>query len=102
MAINAKQTHTTTGAKEAIIVSRHNDPNYSLDVDIGGGATYTIEATINQLNRADVTPVWHPLPSAINLTTALFDKIEHTPLEAIRINISAITDNVTFQVMQNT
>ena len=101
MAINVGQSHTTTGAKTAIPLSRHNRPQYTVDIDIGGGGDVTVEATIDPLNQAGVTPTWRALPALTNVTADSFTKIENTPLEAIRINITSVTNTIRFRVMQN-
>jgi len=102
MAINVEQTHTTTGFKPGIPLSRHNDPQYSIGIDIGGGGTVTVQGTISQINRAGVTPIWFDITALTGVTIDTFDKITNTPLEAVRLEITAVTDTIIFQVMQNT
>jgi len=102
MAINVEQTHTTTGFKDAVILSRHNDPQYAVNIDVGGGGTFTVQGTLSQPNRAGVTPIWFNITNLTALTVDTADKIVNTPLEAVRLNITAVTDTIIFQVMQNT
>ena len=104
MAINtAPIVYTTTGAKDPIIVSRHNSTDTSLQAVIDTGpADYTIEATLDKINRGE-TPNWFPLPSATNLTANLFDSIKEAGIEAVRMNITTLTaGSITFKVQQNT
>jgi len=102
MAINTEISYTTTGFKGAIPLSRQNNPNYSIGIDIGGGGTVTVQATLSKLNRAGVTPIWFNIPALTTITADTFDKIEQTPLEAVRLEITAVTDTIIFQVAQNT
>ncbi len=102
MAINVEQTFTTTGNKDGIPLSRHNDPQYSIVIDIGGGGDVTVQGTLSQINRAGVTPIWFDIPALTNVVADTSDKIINTPLEAVRLNITTVTDTIIFQVMQNT
>ena len=103
MAINREQTFTTgaSGGQVAIPLNRHGNPQYSIDIDIGGGGDVTVEATLSQINRGD-TAIWRPIPALTNVTADAFDKIVNTPFEAIRLNITSITDTIIFRVQQNT
>ena len=102
MAINRQEEYTSIGIKQAIPLSRHNNPQYSIGVDVGSGATFTVQGTLSKINRAGVVPIWFDIPALTGILVDTNDKIVNTPLEAVRINITAITDNVIFQVMQNT
>lgn len=102
MAINKEKSYTTTGDKDGIPLDRHSDPQYSVVIDIGGGGDVTVQGTISQINRAGVTPIWFDLPALTNVIADASDKIINTPLEAIRLQITAVTDTIIFQVMQNT
>lgn len=101
MAINVTQSHTTTGFKAPIMLSRHNDPQYSVSIDIGGGGTVTVQGTLSQLNRGEAA-VWFDIASLTSITTDTFSKLTNTPLEAMRLNVTAVTDTIGLQVMQNT
>lgn len=102
MAINIEATYTTTGVKDAIPVNRHGNPQYSVGIDIGGGGDVTVQATLSQINRSGVVPIWFDIPALVNITANTFDKIVDTPLEAIRLNITTVTDTIILQVAQNT
>lgn len=103
MAINVKKTYTGTGAQEAIPLNRHGPQNYSVEVNLASTGTYTVEVTLDQINRPGVNPVWHPVPAITGIVdTDTFDKIVDTPLEAIRINPSVNASGIDFHIMQNT
>lgn len=101
MAINVERSYTATGFQTAIPVNRHGNPQYSIGIDIGGGGTVTVQGTLSQINRAGVTPIWFDIPALTAITADTFDKMVNTPLEAIRLNVTAVTDTIIFQVMQN-
>lgn len=99
--INAKRTYTGTGAQVAIPLNRWSRDNYSVVTDVGATATYTVEGTIDQINRIGVTPVWFDITGLVGLTASTSDKITDTPLEALRVNIAANSGELGFHVMQN-
>lgn len=101
MAVNVRKTYTTSGPQVPVMLNRHGPSDYTLDIDIGGGGDVTVEATSGQINRGQ-TPIWHPLASLTNVTADAFEKVTDTPLEAVRLNITSVTDEITFQVSQNT
>ncbi len=102
MTINVKQSITTTGAQPAIELSRHSRPDYSIEIQIGGGGDVTVESTLDKINQSGVTVNWNALSALTNVVADDFSKIENMPLEAIRLNVTAVTDTVVFHVMQNT
>jgi len=101
MSINVSQSFSTTGAKAAIPLNRHGNPQYAVSAVLGTTGTYTVEGTVDQLNREGITPEWQPVTGLVGVTTDTFDKIENTPLEAIRINIAVIDSTLKFQIQQN-
>lgn len=101
MSINVSQSFSTTGAKAAIPLNRHGNPQYSISAVLGSTGTYTVEGTLDQLNREGITPVWQDITGLIALTASTFDKIENTPLEAVRINIAAVGTTLNFKIQQN-
>lgn len=99
--INAKKNYTTTGAKAAIPLNRWASSELSVEVDVGTTGTYTVEGTLDQVNRAGVTPVWFTITGMSALTADTAQNIANTPMEAIRINIAVIDSTIDFHVMQN-
>lgn len=97
-------TFTTTGAKTPCLVDFSQSPfNASVGVVVLGTATYGIEYTLDDVNNPAITPVWFPdanLPpgqTANGVTNYMF------PVQAIRINITAVTGaGVRFIVLQGT
>ncbi len=101
MSINVEKTYNSTGIKTAIPLNRHGNPQYSIGIDIVATATVTVQGTLSQINRVGVTPIWFDIPALTGVATDTFDKIVNTPLEAVRLNVTATTGDVNFQVMQN-
>lgn len=99
--INAKKTYTGTGAQVAIPLNRWSRDNYSVVVSLDSTGTYTIQGTLDQINRPNVTPVWFDITSLVGLTADAAEKITETPLEAIRMTIAANGSSIDFHVMQN-
>lgn len=102
MAINAKKSYTTTGIKTAIPLNRHGNPQFSISVEVQASATYTLQGSITQINREGTTQVWNDIPAMTGLTATAFQKITNSPLEALRLNVIAITGTVNFQLLQGT
>ena len=102
MPINVQKAYTGTGAQAAIILNRYGDPQVSVVIDIATTGDVTIEGTLTQLNRTDSeTPIWFEIDNLINIAADSNQRIENTPLEAIRANITANGSGVILQVMQN-
>lgn len=102
MAINAKRSYTTTGIQTAIPLNRHGNPQFSISVQITGTATYTLQGSIAQINRTGSSDVWNDIPSMTGLAINAFQKITNSPLEGLRLNITAISGTIDFQILQNT
>lgn len=102
MAVNRSEVYSTLGIKGAIPLNRHGSPQLSVSVQLADTATYTIQGTISQINRDGNAAIWNDLPTMTGLNANAFHKVENSPIEAIRINITAMNDNVVFQVAQNT
>lgn len=102
MAINVTQVITDAGPSDPICLNRHGNPQTSIVVDVGAGATYDIQGTTDQLNRAGITPTWFTLPNGQGLTANVADKIVNTPLEAVRLDLAVNTGPTVFKVQQNT
>ena len=99
--VNVKKTYTGTGTQVAIPLNRWSRDNYSVVTDVGATATYTVEGTLDQVNRPDVTPVWFDITNLVALTADAAEKVTDTPMEAIRMNITANTGDLGLHVMQN-
>ena len=107
--INVKQVNEAgTGAKPWITLNRLTGANYSLNLIVTGTVTFDVEATLKQLNNATNLPEAGAaaaedifgIQGLAGLTASQAAKIEHTPLEAIRVNQTAGTGSVTIHVMQ--
>ena len=104
--VNRKQTGTAAdGAQTAIPLNRWANDDYTLVVGDTGSTSHTLEGTVDQINREDVTPVWFTLvdnqgTSLSGLTATGTYVVAGTPLEAVRINLGASTD-YSFHVMQS-
>lgn len=104
--INRKQVNgVAVGAQPAIPLNRWGNNDYTVKVSGTGTSAYTLQATIDQINRDGVTPSWFtindeagsPISGATTETTYV---ISNTPLEAIRISHDVSTAS-TFHVMQS-
>jgi len=104
--INVKQVNTSsTGIKPWIPVNRWtNGSNYTIICSVDGVATYTLETTIEMLNRltADelAAVVACPVENAVDLSGSSCLNIFSTPAEAFRINQTAGAGTVTMHIMQ--
>ena len=99
--VNVKKTYAGTGAQIAIPLNRWSRDNYSVVTDLTTTGTYTVQGTLDQVNRLGVTPVWFDITSLVGLTADSSEKVTDTPLEAIRISIAVNGSGVSFHVMQN-
>lgn len=102
MAINVKKSYTSTGVKIAVPLNRHGNPQFSISVKITGTATYTLQGSISQINRDTSSDVWNDIPSMTALSIDAFQKIVNSPLEALRLNVTAISGTLDFQILQGT
>jgi len=104
--INRKQTNPTgIGEKDWVPLNRwSNASNYSIVTTVNGIATYTIESTLDQLNRLTLAEIANvdvcAIENAIDQTTSGCFNVTATPLEAIRIKQTAGTGSVVMHVMQ--
>ena len=97
---------TGVEAKPWIPVNRWTENgSFSIMTTIVAPVTYTIETTIDPVNRPDeialADVVVCSVENAIGLTADARLNITNTPLEAIRINQTAGAGSVRFKVMQN-
>lgn len=106
--INVRKTYTGTGAQDAIQLNRWSKDDYSVIVRLATTGTYTVEGTLDYINRpldADRQPSpaveWFDITNLAGLSADAAEKITETPLEAIRINIAANATGIDFHVMQN-
>ena len=107
--INKRIDYATgvTGAQTAIPLNRWSLDDYSVIVDLATTGTYTVEGTVDFINRpldadfqATPTPVWFNIVGMVGLTADASQVVPATPLEAIRINIAANATGIKFHVMQ--
>lgn len=92
------KSYTSTGAKEWIPLDHYQTPfSVSYHVDVGT-ATYTVEATLDDVQDADVTPVAYTITSSTSSDTVA---ALTAPVRAIRVNIAAYTSGgVAFKIIQ--
>lgn len=105
--INHNQINGTgTGAKPWIALNRwSNSANYTIFATVNGIATYTLESSIDQLNRLTAAQIAAakvcPVVDAIDQTANGCFNITGTPLEFIRVNQTAGDGSVDIHVMQS-
>ena len=93
--------YTVTGFTPPLLLNRWGRNNYSIIVDVDATGTYTVEGTISRLNRiVGLSPVCFELAGLVGLTTDITTALKETPLEAIRLNITAVDTTIRLQVMQ--
>jgi len=98
--INRKQAGVT-GVGDWIPLNRWSKDSYSIVTTINGASTYTVEFTLDQINRSGVlgSETARPVEGGTALTADANLNIANTPMEAIRINVAS--GDVDFHVMQN-
>lgn len=94
---------TTTGvsASSPVILDLHGRPEISLQADVTGTATYTIQQTLDNLYDTTITPVWFDHPDT-NLVTQTVDRqgnYAYVPA-AVRINQTVGAGSVALTVIQ--
>lgn len=105
--INVKQENAAgVGIKDWIALNRwSNAGNYTVMTTVSGAATYTLETTIDQLNRFTAAEIAAaevcPVENAVDQTVDGCFNITATPLEFIRINQTVGAGSVTMRVMQS-
>lgn len=100
--VHVEKTYTGTGEQAPIPLNRWSRPSTSLVVKLNTTGTYTVEATLTQLNRSTAgTPIWFELTDLVALETDITDTLKDTPLEAIRLNIAVNGSSIFFQVLQS-
>jgi len=105
--INREQINSAgVGAKPWIPVNRwSNSGDYSIFANVTGTATYTLEVTLDQLNRMTPAEIANakvcPVVEATDQTTDGCFNITSTPLEFIRVNQTAGTGSVDIHIQQN-
>lgn len=93
--------YTTTGTKESLNMDAMIAPfNATVAVNVGGGATYKVQYSLDPQNVTDANAVWYDSVNMPASTTASVVSAFVSPVSRIRIVIAAITDTVTLQVQQ--
>lgn len=98
--INRKQSNVT-GVGDWIPLNRWANDDYSVVIVDNGTSTYTVEGTLDQINRKGVigNEVVFGIENLEAVTGDMSNKITETPMEAVRINVDS--GDVDFHVMQN-
>ena len=84
-----------------VVVDLHGRPEISLQVDVTGSATYSVQQTLDNLYDTTITPVWFDHPDS-NLVAATADKqgnYAYVPA-AIRLNQTAGAGSAVLTVIQ--
>ena len=84
-----------------VVVDLHGRPEISLQVDVTGSATYSVQQTLDNLYDTTITPVWFDHPDT-NLVAATADKqgnYAYVPA-AIRLNQTAGAGSAVLTVIQ--
>ena len=77
------------------------DDDLSVVTTANGTVTYDVEFTLDQVNRVGVTIIDRPIENGTSLTTDANLNVTETPMEAVRVNITAGAGSVDFHVMQS-
>ena len=84
-----------------VVVDLHGRPEISLQVDVTGSATYSVQQTLDNLYDTTITPTWFDHPDS-NLVAATADKqgnYAYVPA-AIRLNQTAGAGSAVLTVIQ--
>lgn len=102
MANPSYQTHTTTGAKDPVLLDWTLTPfAVSVGVELASGtATFKVQYTLDDLNSSSPTPYWFDDANIPAGTTATDITNYVVPIRAVRLNIAAISGTVNFKVVQ--
>lgn len=96
-------TDASGGAKTSAVapLDIHGRPEVSLQAQVTGTATYTIEQTLDDVFDASITPVWfsHPDTTLVNATTSLQGNYAYIP-RAVRLRQTAGTGSVKLTIIQ--
>jgi hypothetical protein len=95
---------STTGSSRPIALDDYGLPVVSLQVDVSGTVTYSVEATLNDPNGAGYQgptqwPNWIPHPNLGSQTTARQDSYAAKP-KAVRLTVTAGTGSATLTLIQ--
>jgi hypothetical protein len=105
--INRKQENEAgIGEKPWVPMNRWtNAANYTIVTTVTGAATYTVEVTLDQLNRMSAAEIAAadvcPIENIVDETTNGCFNVTATPAEFIRVNQTAGAGSVTFHAMQS-
>lgn len=96
--------YTTTGTKASLQLDPSIAPfNATVAVNIGGGATYKVQYTLDPLEGPTATDsgaFWYDSTNMPSGSTSSIVSSFVSPVARIRIVITAVTDTITLQVQQ--
>lgn len=98
--INRKISVFGVGTSEWVPLNRWTDSDISLLVSVGGTATYTVETTLDRVNRQGTIPVPIDHATLVGQTVGNTGNVAF-PVEAVRVSVTSGTGSVTMHVMQN-
>ena len=106
--IRRKQDNSAgIGIKPWIPLNRWSGPgDYSIMTEVTGTVEYTVQTTVDPVNRPDIIPLSDVLVCPVTNAVGLVGPIDClninlTPLEAIRIEQTSGTGSVSFRILQN-
>lgn len=100
--INRTITQTGTGTTDWVPLNRYAGDDVSLAAFVDGTATYTVEMTLERVNREEYDPATVRVldhGTLVGSTGSASGNIDF-PVEAIRLNVTAGTGSVELQIYQ--
>ncbi len=93
---------SSVGASQAIVLDVNGRPEVSLQADVTGVATYSIQQTLDNVFDPTITPIWldHPDSNLVGQTVDRQGNYAYIPF-AVRVNLTAGAGSVALTVIQS-
>lgn len=92
-----KREYTTDGIQETILLeSQDSNGNTTIGIDVGGGASVTVQASISPSNTD--SPLWYNILNLAGVTANTLAVLANTPIRSLRVVTSGVVDTVTLEV----